>query len=92
MMLFGLKYHSAELLSPRSLQEKIKTIGDAYVACGGIATQGRQHVNDVVNTAITMQVGLNDTRASVLHTEHQSHGTLGAAVIREMSYSVVVLL
>jgi class 3 adenylate cyclase len=38
--------------------EKIKTIGDAYVACTGLTEGRRHHVNDLVNLAIELQANL----------------------------------
>ncbi|MFM9944199.1 MAG: adenylate/guanylate cyclase domain-containing protein [Bacteroidia bacterium] len=35
--------------------EKIKTIGDAYMAAGGLPTANNTHPNDVVNAAIAVQ-------------------------------------
>ncbi len=52
-------WRQAVEFTPRStnLQEKIKTIGDAYVAVGGLRPDPRRnHVNDVVNMGISVQV------------------------------------
>jgi class 3 adenylate cyclase len=40
--------------------EKIKTIGDAYMAAGGLPTANTTHANDVVNAALEMAAFIED--------------------------------
>jgi adenylate cyclase len=40
--------------------EKIKTIGDAYMAAGGLPTPNKTHPQDVVNAALEIQQYMND--------------------------------
>ena len=41
--------------------EKIKTIGDAYMAAGGLPTPNKTHVGDVINAAFDIQKYMLDT-------------------------------
>lgn len=40
--------------------EKIKTIGDAYMAVGGLPTPNKTHASDMVYAALEMQEAMND--------------------------------
>jgi class 3 adenylate cyclase len=44
--------------------EKIKTIGDAYMAAGGLPTPNSTHANDVVNAAVEIQQFMHDHKKS----------------------------
>ncbi len=43
--------------------EKIKTIGDAYMAAGGLPTANKTHAEDVVNAAIDIQQFMHEHKA-----------------------------
>jgi adenylate cyclase len=43
--------------------EKIKTIGDAYMAAGGLPTPNKTHTADVVNAAIEIRKFMDDNKA-----------------------------
>jgi class 3 adenylate cyclase len=51
--------------------EKIKTIGDAYMAAGGLPTPNSTHATDVVKAAIAMQLYMQQYKA-----ERQAEGKL----------------
>lgn len=44
--------------------EKIKTIGDAYMAVGGLPTPNQTHARDVINAALEIQKRLNEMSAA----------------------------
>ncbi|HRG57876.1 MAG TPA: adenylate/guanylate cyclase domain-containing protein [Bacteroidia bacterium] len=46
--------------------EKIKTIGDAYMAAGGLPTSNTTHAVDVVNAALEIQKFMQDHKAAKL--------------------------
>jgi adenylate cyclase len=43
--------------------EKIKTIGDAYMAAGGLPTANTTHAEDVVNAALAIQTFMQEHKA-----------------------------
>ena len=43
--------------------EKIKTIGDAYMAAGGLPTPNKTHAEDVVNAALEMAIIVENGKA-----------------------------
>jgi adenylate cyclase len=50
--------------------EKIKTIGDAYMAAGGLPTPNITHATDVINAALEMRDFVESGKAKKIKAEH----------------------
>ena len=73
--------------------EKIKTIGDAYMAVGGLPEPNGTHPQDVINAALEMQIFMNERRKKVdtfqmrigIHTGSVVAGVVGN---RKFAYDI----
>lgn len=57
-------FSAFDLIMQRHGVEKIKTVGDAYMAVGGLPTANATHATDVVNAALDIQAFMRDHKAN----------------------------
>lgn len=53
-------FSAFDLITEQRGIEKIKTIGDAYMAAGGLPTSNKTHATDVVHAALDIQAFMNE--------------------------------